>query len=139
MNLYKMFKTDEHYEKEGIDLIYGDNSKGNQIRIKVARAGGANVKYAKALERRTKPYRRQIQNETIDPKFAEQLIMETFAESVILGWDGVEDEEGNDMPFSFENCIKLFTDLPDLWADVQAQSQKVALFRQEVREEDLKN
>lgn len=139
MNLYEMFKTDERHEKEGVEIVYGDNSKGVPVVIKIARAGGANIKYAKSLERRCKPYRRQIQNETIDPKFAEQLIMETFAESVILDWSGVEDEFGNDLPFSFENCVKLFKDLPDLWADIQSQSQKMALFRQELREEDLKN
>lgn len=139
MSLYKQFKTDKNVEKEGIVLNYGKNSKGADIEIRIARAGGANVQYAKLLEAKTKPYRRQIQNETLDNDVAEKITKEVYAKAVVLGWSGVEDENGKELEFSFENCMKLFDDLPDLWTDIQQQSTKAALFRADILEQDAKN
>lgn len=139
MSLYKQFKTDKNVEKEGIVLNYGKNSKGEDIEIRIARAGGANVQYAKLLEAKTKPYRRQIQNETLDNEVAEKITKEVYAKAVVLGWIGVEDENGKELEFSFENCMKLFDDLPDLWTDIQQQSTKSALFRADILEQDAKN
>ncbi len=139
MSLYKQFKTDNSLEKEGILLEYGENSKGKPITIRIARAGGANKAYEKRMEIRVKPYRRQIQNEIIETALVEKIIKQVYAETIVLGWENVEDENGNDMEFSVENCLKLFDDLPDLFRDIQEQSQRAALFRQEVREADAKN
>lgn len=139
MSLYKQFKTDDNLEKEGIFLEYGESSTGKPIRIKIARSGGANVAYAKCMESRVKPYRRQIQNETMDTFLAERLIKEVYAETVVLGWENVEDVDGKPLPFNTENCVALFNDLPDLFKDIQDQSQRAALFRSEVRQADAKN
>lgn len=139
MSLYRQFKTDTKLEKEGVLLHYGTNSKGKDIMIRVARAGAGNDAYVKRMEAKVKPYRRQIQNETIERALLTGILREVFAETVVLGWDGVEDENGKDMPFSKDNCVKLFTDLPDLFEDVQEQAQKAALFRAEIREADAKN
>lgn len=139
MSLYKQFKTDKNVEKEGIVLNYGKNSKGEDIEIRIARAGGANVQYAKLLEAKTKPYRRQIQNETLDNEVAEKITKEVYAKAVVMGWIGVEDENSKPLEFSSENCIKLFDDLPDLWMDIQQQSTKAALFRADILEQDAKN
>ena len=139
MNLYQQFETNRELEKTGIILDYGFNSKKQPIQIRIARAGGANERYSKLLEVRTKPYRRQIQNDTLDNAVAEKITKEVYAQTVVLGWNGVEDRDGNEMPFTQENCVKLFTDLPDLWADVQLQSTRAALFRAEILEADAKN
>lgn len=139
MSLYKSFKTDANLEKLGIELEYGENSKGQPILIRIARAGGANSAYNKRLEVLTKPYRRQIQTETIDNKVLEKIVAQAFAETVVLGWEGVEDEDNNELTFSVNNVVKLFNDLPDLYKDIQEQAQKTALFRQEILEADSKN
>lgn len=139
MSLYKTFTTDKDLEKEGILLQYGFNSKKLPITIRVARAGGANTAYTKSLERRTKPFRRQIQTETMDDKQAKELMMDVYLDSVILGWENMEDAKLNDLPFSRENALKLFTDLPDLFTDVQEQAQKSALYRKEILDADSKN
>lgn len=134
MSLYAQFTTDKDLEKKGIVLEYGLNSKGLPIGIRVARAGGSNAAYAKRMEAKAKPFRRQIQTETIDKKQLEKLVLEVFCETVILGWENVEDQAGNELTYSVENAVKLFTDLPDLFADVQEQAGKAALFRTEIRE-----
>ena len=126
MSLYKQFATDKNVERDGVVLSYGKNSKNKDINIRIARAGGANIRYTKLLEAAIKPYRRQLQNETMDNGVAEDITMRVYAQSVVLGWEGVEDENGNDMDFTVENCMKLFKDLPDLWADIQAALEESA-------------
>jgi hypothetical protein len=147
--LYQQFTTDPKLEKEGVLLEYGFNSKNKPITIRVARAGGANQQYAKRMEIKVKPYRRQIQTETIDKKQLEKLILEVFCETVVLGWENVEfpvkgadgspTGEFEERPFSFDNAVQLFTDLPDLFSDVQESAQKSALFRTDIREANAGN
>jgi hypothetical protein len=145
---YKVFKTDAKIETEGLWLDYG----GFEIRIK--RAGGANARYKKLLKKRVKPYRRQIDNETISEDTADRLWAGIYADSVIDGWrtkvvdkdgklleykDGfIPGEDGELMQYSRENCIKLLLDLPDLFTDIKEQAQVVSNFRAEALEEDEK-
>lgn len=147
MSLYDKFKTDSSLEKKGIELDYGPNKKlpkdaeGNHpvTIIYIARAGGANEQYLKRMEAKAKPHRRQIQHETIDRELIASIIKEVYAETVVLGWENVTDENGVVMEFSKANCLKLFNDLPDLYADISEQAQSAALFRVSVREIDAKN
>lgn len=139
MSLYKQYATDANLEKTGIELQYGENANGDEIIIRVARAGGSNTAYTKRMEALVKPYRRQIQAETIDNKVLEKLVMQAFAETVVLGWENVEDRNGNPMEFNVANVIQLFTDLPDLFKDVQEQAQKAVLFREDILEVESKN
>jgi hypothetical protein len=139
MSLYKQFKTDENVEKDGVWLQYGLASNGKYTSIRIARAGGSNMKYQRLLEKKTKPYRRQLQMDMADEKVIESVLIEVYAEAVILDWENVEGPDGQMIPFSKENCIKLLRDLPDLFADIREQSTKNALFRAEIREQDAKN
>lgn len=139
MNLYNTFETNKDLERDGIVLDYGFNSKDEPIQIRIARAGGANTKFAKVLEQKMKPYKRAIANDTMDNKVAEKLLIEAYADAVILSWTGVEDREGNSLEFTRDNVVKVLTDLPDLFMDIQAQSQKSALFRAELREAEQGN
>lgn len=139
MNLYKVFKTDKVLEQQGILVEYGTNSKEQPITFRVARAGGANASYNRQIEVKLKPYRKQIQTDSLERSILDRVVKDAFVEYVVLGWDGVEDEAGNPLPYSKENASKLFTDLPDLYADIQEQSLKWVLFRQDVNEGDAKN
>jgi hypothetical protein len=139
MSLYKQFETDTSVERDGLWLAYGQNSKKQPIEIKIARAGGSNEAYLKKLEAKFKPFKRLIQNDALDRPIYEKLVRETYAETVLLDWKGVEDRDGNDMVFSKENALTLLNDLPDLYADILEQSTKAALFRKELREADAKN
>jgi hypothetical protein len=139
MSLYQKFETDRSLEKTGITLDYGLNSKNEPIEIRIARAGGANDAYLKRLEAKAKPVRRQIQHETIERAQLDQIVKEVYAETVVLGWNGVEDRDGNPMEFTKDNVLKLFNDLPDLYLDIQEQATSSAAFRVAVREDDSKN
>lgn len=133
MSVYKQFKTDAKAEAEGIELDYGD------FKIKITRAGASNQNYQRALERETKPFRRAIQNETMPGEQMLAILKKVYASSIVLGWEGVTDENEQPLPFSRENCLKLFNDLPDLFLDVKAQAENRSLFLADIRELEAKN
>lgn len=137
--LYNLFKTDENLETDGIFIEYGETDDGKPIRIKIARAGGSNKAFSKALEKATRPHRKAIQSGFLDNATADRLYKEVFAETVVLGWENVEGPDGKLLDFNRENVLKLFTDLPDLFQDLREQASNVSLFREEVMEKDLGN
>jgi hypothetical protein len=142
MGLRKLFKTDEKIEQQGLWLDYGDT------RIRIARAGGANKKFAKVLDRKTKPYRRALAAGTMDNDRADTILRETYAESVILDWQtkvggdwisGIDPEDahlpaGELLPVNSDNVLLVLTALADLYLDIQSQAQSIALFRAELDE-----
>ena len=142
-NMYSQFKTNEDLEQSGIVIDYGD------FRVTIARAGGANKRFAKLLEARTKPFRRALQTETMDPDKALEILRRVFSEMVVLNWEtkidgkfkvGIEAPEGDKLlSFNANNIEQTLTNLPELFADLQEQSTKVALFRETIREESAGN
>jgi len=146
MGLGKQFKTDTNLETEGIFIDYGTD------RIRIARAGGSNKKFARVLEQRTKPIRRALQVGAVDNDRSNQIMREVFAETVVLDWEvnqGTEAEpkwvQGIDpgdagengqklLPVNFVNIMKVFVNLPDLFHDLQQQAQAGMLFRAEINE-----
>lgn len=137
---YAAFKTDKKAEAEGIRLDYGD------FWFQIGRAGGSNTKFAKILERLTAPHRRAIENQVLPDSKAKELMAQAYAEGVVFAWgskkhgDGrMPDAEGNPLDFSVDNVVKVLTDLPDLFMDIQEQAGRMQLFRQQLREADAGN
>lgn len=130
---YAMFKTNRQAEQEGVVLDYGS------FKIRVLRAGPENARFQRVMEAKLKPHRRLLNNNMADMDVIDRLIREAYAETIVIGWEGVTDEEGTELPCNKENALKLFTDLPDLFRDVRDQAASAALFREHVLELDAKN
>lgn len=136
MNLYKQFGTDKNLEQNGVIVSYGEEGSPE---FKLARMGGSNVKYKKALERAVKPHKHAMKADVLPTASAEKLVREVFVETVLLGWKNVTDSDGVIMEFNKKNALKLFHDLPDLYADLSAQAEQASLFQQEEIEAEAKN
>jgi len=153
-NLYEMFEMDKDLEREGITINYGS------VKFLIARAGGRNKAFKTVFGAKTKKHRHQIDNETLTDDAADRIIIESYAEAVVLGWwsrkedvsgdpilkkgeeqrvDTIENKDGKNVKFSVAECIKLFQDLPDLFANLQQMSQKSANYRKGLDEEDEGN
>lgn len=130
---YTFFQTDTNLEKDGIVVDYGD------FRFRIARAGGANTRFQKTLAARIRPFRRAIDAGAITDADADKILHGVFVDSVLLGWEDVTDEHGNPLEFTRENALKLFSDLPDLFRDLQQQASVVANFRREDLQDTIKN
>lgn len=137
--LYSQFKSDENVEKDGLFLEYGDNSHGQPMRIRIARAGGSNVQFGKSFERHSKPYKRLLQIGQMEEEQNRRLMLNVYLDAVIKGWENVEDREGNPLPFSRVNAETILTDLPDLFQDIMVQAGNAALFRETINEDDSGN
>lgn len=146
--MFRQFETDKDLETGGIYIDYG------QFRVKIARAGGANRKFASYSEAKARPYRRAIQSGTIPETIQRELLYDIFAHAIILGWEvadgtnedgttrwkpGIHSKDGGVIEFSKENVKTTFRQLPDLFLDIQSQSDTIALFRREEMEDEAKN
>lgn len=131
---FEDYVTDENLETgAGVALEYDEGRT-----IFIHRAGGSNKKFSRALEAKMKPHRRKIQLGTLDPEIDRRILMEAYAEAVVIGWSGIT-AGGKELPFNKENCIAFFKAFPEVFADVQRSANDVALFRKEVRGADEKN
>lgn len=141
MGLQKQFATDKSLEQKGLVVDYGDT------RVRVARAGGANQRFARVLDAKTRPLRRAIAAGSLDEERGSQILMEVFAETVVLGWEtrgedgewrpGIASEDAGEepgelLPVTAENMVRVFRHLPDFFEDLRQQAQSSALFRAEI-------
>jgi len=141
--MYQQFGTDKELEKKGVTLDYGD------FRVTVARAGGSNNKFVKTHKLLTKPHRRLIDQDLLPVEREREISRQLYARAVVLNWEvkddkgkwkqGIESPDGSILPFSEESVIAAFAALPDLFADIQVQSNQMKLFLSANREADAKN
>lgn len=139
MSLYTQFKTNAAKEVEGVEIQYGPNEDGTIPTFVISRMGKSNKRYTKALEAATRPYRRQIELGTMNNDTAESLFLGVFVDTVLKGWRNVKDETGNEIPFGKETAIKVLSDLPELYDDLQEKAKSASLFREEALEDEAKN
>ena len=134
MGIYNTFGTDNGLEKNGVWM-----DVDGETRFLVARIGTSGSGYDKRLRVAAKPYRRLIENEKADLEVVRKIMTETFAKTALLDWRNVKDEEGNDIPFSKENAVKLLTELPELANLLLDFARDYQNYRRAQLEEDGKN
>ena len=133
MSPYAIFGTDKKVERQGITIDFGD------FVFHIARAGGSNTKYAKAMTRIMRKQAKAIKAGTVPANVMQKMLAEVYAESVILGWTGMTDIEGNELVFTKENCVKLLLDLPELFNQLVADAENFNNFKAVEAEEIAKN
>lgn len=133
-NPYELFGTNTNLESvKGVTLEYPGFS------IIIHRAGGSNKKFAKILSEKMKPHRQRFERGILDDETSNKIMVETYAEAVVIGWKDVKGRDGKKIPFNVENVVKLFNDLPELFADVKRQANDASVFRQENEKVEQKN
>jgi hypothetical protein len=138
-SLHKNFAMSEEKMKDGVDIEFSPNDDGSVPTFRIARVSANNPKYMKCMERVSRPYKRQIQLETLTPELTIKINRTVFVESLLLGWSNVQGKDGKEMSFSRENALKLLEELPDLFDELYTNANKASLFRDEEQEADAKN
>lgn len=133
-SIYDLFDRDEEMEIKGIWQNFGIYG-----RFLIARAGGSNARFSSMFSKIMEPYQRQIQKEMLEESKANELLIMVFAKTVILGWEGVTGKDGNELKYSYKNCVKLLTDLPDFFLDMREEAMRISNFRKIDLEDDGKN
>lgn len=130
MGLYTQYKTDSALETGGVWFEIMDG-----VKFLIARAGGSNRKYRRALDNRSKPYRHQIRKETIDAEKLRELAMLAFVDACLLDWDGVTDGNDEPMEFSRGNVLKVFNELPEVYDTLFDAASTAGAYREQEIEE----
>lgn len=141
MSLYKQYKTDETKTTEGvaIKLFEAENENGTIPTFYLARMASTNKAYQKAMEAKTRPYRRQIELNTMSEETAIKINIDVFCDTILKGWENVSDEAGNALPFNKQNAVKLMTDLPDVLDRLTVEAKNIENFRASSLEDEAKN
>ena len=137
LSIYEMYETDQAKEVEG--FWHPVNKK---ISVKLARAGGANLTFSKAMELKTRPHRKRggaFEGENVDMELATELMIESFAETIILDWKGITNKEDKKVAYSPAAAKKLLTDLPDLYIELRDAAGSAANYRIEEIKDDVGN
>lgn len=134
-SLKALFKTDKKLEKDGVEIDY------DFAVITVARAGGSNTAYKKALIDVLQPYRQALQAGLIEENILQPKFIKLFADHVILNWQtrrsdqtlvqGLEGTEGTDgelVPFTAENVYKYLLEVPELYEALEKEATSRKLF-----------
>lgn len=136
-NPYEMFSTNTDLESgAGVRFEYGGD---DGFAVLIHRAGGANKKFSKVFAEKIRPHRRAHKNGTLSEEIAERIMIETYAETVVVGWENVRNEKGEILEFTTENVVELFTRIPEFYAEIVEQAQDLRNFRIEQEDLEIKN
>jgi hypothetical protein len=127
-NLDSLFKTDSSLEKDG---IWFDISP--EIAFHLRRFGGSNAQKVKqAMAKYHKPYAKLIEADRLGIEETNLVMAKVFVDSCLISWKGIKDEEGKDIAYSFDNAVKLFTDLPELFNTLFNYCSGVESFKEDL-------
>lgn len=112
-NLDSFFKADDTLEKEGSEFALND-----KIKFRLLRFHQNNPKIKAAFARHYKPYARQMEMGTLPQEKSDEISIRVFIETSLVGWEGVEDGEGNPIPFTSENALNLLKSMPELFTEL---------------------
>jgi len=127
MDIFSTFATDEVAEAEGRWFPLSKTAK-----VLVARTGNAN--YIKALRQRMKDNQIDAEdNSEENEKLVTSLIVETMAETILLGWKGLE-YKGKAMEYTKANAVTLL-EVKDFRKRISDIADKADSFRLKEEEE----
>jgi hypothetical protein len=127
-------KTDPTKETSGVWFPVG-----NGARVLVARI--TSPKYEEYLRKLGKPYGRAIRAGQIDNEAIEEITKKALAKHILLGWEGLENEDGTPIEYSLETAYKILTDpeYKDFYRMILDFAQDAEAFRNDAREEAAGN
>jgi hypothetical protein len=126
MDIFDVYATDETAEVEGRWFPLDKKTK-----VLVARTGNAN--YLKAIRQRMKAAQIDTEDQSDDnEKLVTDLIIETMAETVLLGWKGMS-MKGEELTYSKTNAMKALA-VKGFRARISSIADKLESFR--VKEEE---
>lgn len=98
------FATDLDAAKNGVTVDLGED-----LKVTVAQAGASNSRYQKVLRQLLKPFERQLKQNTLDDEVFEDLVNKAYVEAILLGWEGLEDDNGNEIVYSKDKAYEILS------------------------------
>lgn len=119
-------KTNVVQEEEGVWVPYAQG-----IQLRIARYG--NRSFKARMERLTKPHLRQIRKNSFPEEEAQKFLNECLAHHVLLGWKGLDGENGKPLKYTPDEALKILSDpeYQDFYNDVVELSKDRQLFKEQ--------
>lgn len=137
--LFNQFKTSKIAEIEGIEVRFKPNDDGTIPCFRIARMSKGNVRYTKSIEARTRSHRKDILDKSLTNEAAEEINLNVFCDSILLGWENVIGEDGKIMLYTWESAKKLMQELPDLYDLLKEKAEDIDNFLSSNLEAEAKN
>ena len=141
MSLRDTYKTDAAKETEGVWETFGLNLKGEPIELHLSRISRTNTRYTKVLQREIRPHRAALNADAMDPALGDKVLQGVFVDTILLGWRGVlkyelsgDEADTDELPFTRENAMRLFDEMPDFYDDAEERAKSIATFRDKERD-----
>jgi hypothetical protein len=125
---FSNFATDLDLEENGVWVDLGEGT-----RLRLARVN--NPAYKKVMREKLKPYRTQAARAGISEEKWKTMTCEVLAKTVLLDWEGWEDEKGKNVPYSEKNAFDMLFGLKDFRSLVVELADQQATFALEIQEE----
>ena len=119
------YVTDDSLESEGVELDF------DGFFITIRRAGGSNIAFQSKMAEIIDSQGKDVSGKIRKVEDDKQVLYSLFANYIVVGWRGLKDEKGKEIPFSPKNCIDLFNSSDEIYIHVSTQSTQLNNFRNE--------
>ena len=127
--MLKITPTDSSLEKNGTKTNY------RGVTLIIARSN--NVKFRSVFNQLSKPYRKEIQDNSINEKDSRDIMIQAFARAILVGWEDFQ-IDGREVPYTLKNAIDLLTNDPDCYDFVSDFSGNLSNYLVEEEDELVK-
>jgi hypothetical protein len=135
-NLYDTWGSDPDLEKNGVTLDYALEN-GKRVEFLIKRAGPRNAHWKKVYNEHMRDSNNELK--VLNEAESTEVLSTVYSETVIIGWKGVEDKDGKEIPFNKKDCKELLKFLPELLQMILNDSHDRANFREQETEHARKN
>jgi hypothetical protein len=139
MSLYSEFKLSEEKLQQGTKVVFSPNDDGTVPTFILGYMSNSNQRYTKCLERESKPHQRLIELKRLPAETDAAIMRRVFCQTILLGWENVQDVNGKPFVYTLENAIKLLTDLPELFTQLKIEASNRSRFLEAELEDEAKN
>ena len=127
----KDFKTDRDKEKDGVWEDLGDGCS-----VLVARYG--NQAMVNAYRKYPRVLRQRLESGQVDDDKSSNIMAKVMADTILLDWKGLK-EDGKEVPYSKEECVRVLIEYPDVRLMIFEISNEAQLYHDESVGKTIKN
>lgn len=127
----KNFKTDKDKEEKGVWEELGDGCS-----VLIARHG--NPAMLKAYSKYPRLLRQRLENGQADDEESASILSKVVADTILLDWKGLK-EDGKEIAYSKEECVRVLTEYPDVRAMILEMAQEAHLYHSKSVSKTAKN
>lgn len=125
-NLDSVFRTNKELEENGVNFAINEVTS-----FRVRHFTPLNPRVKAAMTAYYKPYARQVELGTLDPKKDQEIRVKLFVDICLVSWEGVE-IDGKPAECNKDNAQKIFKALPTLFDTLWKYANDFVNYKEDV-------